>query len=231
MTQKSSETSPPSFVGYKSSGEAHARKDELKRLNAANQIISVVLGELQYIQELMGLDKIAPVEDIEEKIKRSQKKIQESLYRYEQGEHLEQGQSQEQSLNNQAASVPIEQHPFLEDMGGMPLEMDNLDKEFLKELGITEMQDKAEMQNQIKNKLKDKLKNTLKFAAKLSAKLQNDLKNQPKYQPALKQANELVVKYKLALESLKNKPILKPEAPVYTPRSTPVPRPPGMSGG
>jgi len=228
MSDKKSRTQPPNFLGYKSTGDAFAKKDELKRLNAANEVISVVLGELQYIQELMGLDKIAPVEDIEEKVKRSQKKIQDHLNRYEQGEGL--GQEQNQASG---PSVPIEQHPFLEDMGGMPLEMDNLDKEFLKELGITETQDKAEMQNQIKNKLKEKLKNTLKFAAKLSVKLQNDLKNQPQYKPALKQANELVIKYKLALESLKNKPILKPEAPAPAPepRPAPAPRPPGMFGG
>lgn len=218
MKNKRDATKSPDFLGYQRAGEVHHQKEEIQRLEQANLLISVVLGELHNIQELMGLSAIAEVEELEEKIKKGYEKIQEYLSRYEQGETLEQGQQQQAK-----ASVPIEQHPFLEDMGGMPLEIDNIDREFLKELGISETADKAEMQNQIKNKLQNRLKQALKFAAKL----QNELKAQPAYKPALKQANELVVKYRMKLEELKNKPILKPEAPEYVPRHTPpTPTPP-----
>jgi len=211
------------FLGYKTPISLQAQKEEMKRLQAASQLIGGVLGELHDIQELIGLNEVAEVENLEEKIKKGYEKIQEYLTRYEQGPEQEQGQQASRSGD----SIPLEAHPELQDMGGMPLELDKLDKEFLKELGITDTQDKAEMQNQIKKKLQNRLKNALKFASKL----QNDLKAQPAYRPVVKQANELVIKYKLDLEDLKKKPVLQPEAPEYTPTYAPKPRPPGMQGG
>lgn len=211
------------FLGYKTPVSLQVQKDEIKRLNAANQLIGGVLGELHNIQELIGLNAVAEVEDLSGKIKKGREKIQEYLARYEQGEELNQGQQAKMSGD----SIPLEAHPELKDMGGMPLELDKLDKEFLDELGVSDMQDKAEMQNQAKNKVQDRLKNALKLAAKL----QNKLKSQPKNKPGFKQANEMVKQYKLTLEDLKNKPVLKPEpeAPEYTPTYIPPkPRPPGQ---
>lgn len=218
------------FLGYKTPISLRAQKEEMKRLQAASQLIGGVFGELHNIQELIGLNAVAEVENLEEKIKKGYEKIHEHLNRYEQGEDLAQGQG----LENQAAkrssdAIPLEAHPELQDMGGMPLELDKIDKEFLQELGLSDLQDKAEIQNQIK-KAKEKLQNRLKNALKFAAKLQNKIKNQPQAKPALKQANELVIKYKMALEDLKKRPVLQPEAPEYQPRYTP-PKPRPMGGG
>jgi hypothetical protein len=208
------------FLGYRTPVALQAQKDEMKRLKAANQFIGGVFGEFHNIQELVGLNKVAEVEDLEGKIKKSYEKIQKYLSQYENGEELERGQQAKMSGD----SISLEVHPELQDMGGMPLELDKLDKEFLDELGISGIQDKTELENQKRNK--NELKNKLQNRLKLAAKLQNDLKSQPKYKPAAKQANELVVKYRMAMEELKKRPVLEPAAPEYTPRyEPPKPRP------
>lgn len=205
------------FLGYKTPVSLHVQKEEMKRLQAASVFIGGVFGELHYIQELISLNAVAPVENLEDKIKASYAKIQKHLNQYENTEALEEGVRTKMSHD----SIPLEAHPELMDMGGMPLELDKLDKEFLEELGLNNLQDKAEMENQLRNKLQNRLK--------LAAKLQNDLKNQPKNRPTAKNANELVVKYKMAMEDLKKRPVLQPEAPDYTPHYTPKPRPPGQA--
>lgn len=212
--RNTTELPPEGFLGYKNPISLQAQKEEMKRLKAANQFIGGVFGELLNIQELVSLNgRVAPVENLEERIKRSYEKIQKYLNQYEHGETLEQGQQAKMSGD----SIPLESHPELQDMGGMPLELDKIDREFLEELGLDNVQDKTEIENQLKAKLQNRLK--------LAAKLQNDLKNQPKNRPAAKQANELVVKYKMAMDEMKKKPVLKPEAPDYTPHYTPKPRP------
>lgn len=205
----------PGFLGYKTPVSLQAQKEEIKRLKEANQFISGVFGEFQYIQELIGLnDNIARVEDLETKVQKAYQKIQKHLTQYEQAEAPEQGQQAKVSGD----SIPIEAHPELQDMGGMPLELDKLDKEFLDELGLSDILDKTEIENQLKKKLRNRLE--------LANKLQNDLKSQPRNRPTARQANELVVKYKMAMEDLKKKPVLEPEVPQYTPRyEPPKPRP------
>ncbi len=218
MKEKTKEIHTIGFLGHKTPVSLQAQKDEMKRLQAANQFIGGVFGELHNIQELVSLNAVAPVENLEEKIKKGYEKIQKHLNQYEKGESLEQGQQAKQSSD----SIPLEAHPELQDMGGMPLELDKLDQEFLDALGLSDnIQDKSE----IENKLKEKLQNRLKLAAKL----QNDLKAQPKNKPVAKQANELVVKYRMAMDDMKKKPVLQPEAPDYSPHYTPPkPRPAGM---
>lgn len=210
-------TQKTGFLGYKIAGEEGARKNELQRLKGANQLIMMVLGELHNIQELMGLNTVAEVESLEEKIKRGYEKIHKYVEQYEQDPDIE--------LGNQASasqtSLPIEKHPLLEDMNGM-LKPDQLDTEFLKELDINMGLDKTEAKNQAQKKMKNRIQNALKVASKL----QNRLRAQPAFKPGAKQSNELVVKYKMALKVLE-KPMLKPEIqPEYIPRNTPAPKPP-----
>jgi hypothetical protein len=210
-------TQHSSFLGYKSAADESTHKNELQRLKGANQLITILLGELHNIQELMGLNNIAKVESLEEKIKKGYKKIQQYLSQYEQDPDMELGQQ----AGAPQSSLPVEQHPFLEDMGGM-LKPDQLDAEFLKELGINQGLDKAEVKNQAQKKMKDRIQSALK----VTSKLQNRLRAQPAFKPGAKQSNELLVKYKMALKMLE-KPMLKPESPQpdYTPRNTPAPTP------
>lgn len=207
-------------MGFQIKRDEALREEDLGRLKAADQLITVVLGEMQYITKLMGHRTIAPVEDLEQKIDAAYQKIDNYLNQNQQS--LEQGTEPQQS----AGGPPLDKHPLLPELGGINLEWDKMDPEWRQELAGEKIQDKAEMQNVI-NKKKEKLQNRIKNALKFANKMQNKIANKPGYRPVQKQVNELVTKYKLTLEELKNKPILKPEAPEYTPKFVP-PRPSPM---
>lgn len=213
------EVKRPGIMGFQIKHEEAIRDEDLTRLKAADDLINVVLGEIQYIGKLMGHRKIAPVEDIQQKIQAAYKRIDDYINR--KGQVLEQGVESQQEVKS---GPDFEKHPLLPELGGMNLEWDKMDKEWMKELGLDEkIQDKAEVENKVKEKLKNRIKNALKLANKL----QNKIKNKPSFKPVQKQVNDLVMKYKLTLEELKNKPILKPEAPEYRPKYTPRPTPMG----
>lgn len=215
------EVKTPGVLGFQIKKDETIKEEELSRLKAADQLINVVLGEMQYINKLLGHRKIAPVEDLPEKIDAAYQRINNYINKKQQT--LEHGTEPE---NEAKSGPPLEKHPLLPELGGMNLEWDKLDKEWMKDLGVENIQDKTEMQNKIKEKLQNRIKNALKMAAKL----QNKIKNKPGFKPVQKQVNELVVKYKLTLDDLKNKPILKPEAPEYRPQYVPPPPRPTPMG-
>lgn len=221
MSDNDQDLKRPGVMGFQIKHEETVREEDLNRLKAADDLINIVLGEMQYIGKLMGHRKIAPVEDIQQKVDAAYKRIHDYINR--KGQALEQGTEPQQDSKS---GPELEKHPLLPELGGMNLEWDKMDKEWMKELGLDDnIQDKAEMQNQVKEKLQNKIKNALKLANKM----QHKIKNKPGFKPVQKQVNELVMKYKLTLDDLKNKPMLKPEAPEYTPKFVP-PRPSPMGG-
>lgn len=207
-----------SSMGFMKDLEEKKREDDLNILNKTEQAVSMLLGELQYISELLGHHKqIAKVENLEKKLQKAYKKIQDYL-------NPDLGEENKMEMNNkQSAGVSLEKHPLLQDMGGMPLEQ--ISPEWQEMMNESKIQDKAELQNQLRNKLKNKLD----LAMKLVSKLQNRLKATSK--PQLQPINQLVIKYKETLD-LKVKPILeqvpKP-APAPEPTPRPVPKPSGPS--
>lgn len=212
-------TDNPNMVGFQIKKDTSLREEDLNRLKAADQLINVVLGEMQYINKLLGHHaQIAPVENIQQKIEAAYKRINDNINKREQA--LEQGL---ESGSPQDSGPSVEKHPLLPELGGMNLDWDKMDKEWMEALGIDNLQDQAEVQNQIKEKLQNRIKNALKLASKL----QNKIRNQPAFKPVQKQVNDLVVKYKMTLDDLKNKPILQPQAPEYRP-APPPPRPTPM---
>lgn len=206
------------IMGFQIKREEAEKEEDLSRLKAADSLINIVLGEMQYIGKLMGHRKIAPVEDLEQKVKAAYDRINNHINKREKA--LEQGV--EEPGQEAKSGPPLEKHPLLPELGGMNLEWEKMDREWMKELGVENVQDKTEMENKIKEKLQNRIKNALKMANKLQQKI----RNKPAFRPVQKQVNQLVAKYKLTLEELKNKPILKPEAPEYRPKVAP-PRPQG----
>lgn len=212
-------------IGFKKEQQETARQEDLRRLKAADDLLAKILEQVHYIGKLKAEQiEVAPVENIKEKIEKAQRKLYDYLNRPEQTAEQNQSLGAEQQ-QTPGDNIPIEKHPLLQDMGGMPLELDNIDQEFLKDLGVENTLDKSELQNQIKKKLENKLK----MLNKLQAEIKHKVKNQPAYKPVQKQVNELVIKYKMTLDDLKNKPVLQPEpelkyqpAPKWTP---PTPRP------
>lgn len=212
---------PPkdTVLGFTKEQQDSARREDMRRLKAADQLLSKILEQVHYIGKLQAEQKVAPVENIKERIEKASRKLYDYMNRPENSEEktLTAGAEQQQPSGD---NIPIEKHPLLQDMGGMPLELDNLDKEFMDALGLNNALDKTELQNQIKNKLENKLK----MLNKLKAEIKHKVKSQPAYKPAQKQVNDLVIKYKLTLDELKKKPVLQPEpelkyqpAPKWTP--------------
>lgn len=205
-----------SILGFKKEGDEKSRRDDMRRVKAFDQFIGKILEQVHYINKLRDEQKIAEVENIKERIDKAARKLNDYMNRPEESpdQNANPGQSQQAG-----ADIPIEKHPLLPDMGGMPMELDNLDPAFLNELlGVDPSQDRAEIQNQIKKKLEDKLK----LLNKLKAEIKFKAKNQPSYKPVQKQVNDLVIKYKMTLADMKSKPVLKPEEePKYQPRWTP----------
>lgn len=218
--------SPGSFTPGRHALETK-RVDDLQVLTRLEQVMGVVFDALKDINLIQGHQNIAPVEDIEERLKENHKKIEEYLRKIDEPEA-----SQEASLamggpggaggrSSVDAAISLEEHPLLPKQGGMPIEQ--ISPEWRQEAeGVANLQDKAELQNQLKNKLKNKLA----FAMGQVKELQAKLVNKPKMQPM----NDLILKYKETLD-LKVKPILQ-EVPELTPaprRQIEPPRPPGVS--
>ncbi len=207
---------PSALPGF--STETQRSKEDLFLLDAMNQQINGVLGQFQYIVEILDTHKkVAPVEDIQREVKKALQKIQTLL-------HQAPGMDAEADLVSNArhtgAPLGLEANPLIEEMGGMPLEAIAADWEtFAKEAGIS---DKAELENmvkKIKDKLQEKFKNKARLAHRLKASNKPSLKNAPKpgqaMTPKFKQV-QAVLKY-----ILKETPA--PPAPV--PRMTEAPRP------
>lgn len=214
MTNKSDEQNKGNSMGFMRDLEEKKREDDLNLLSKTEQAVSMLLSELQYISELLGHNKqIAKVENLEKKLEAAYKKIQDYL-------NPDLGEENKLSAGSNKASndLPLEKHPLLQDMGGMPLEQ--ISPEWQEMMKESKIQDKAELQNQLRNKLKNKLD----LAMKLVNKLQNKLKATSK--PQLQPLNQFVVKYKETLD-LKVKPILEETPkPAPAPREAPLPRPP-----
>lgn len=206
----------PNVLGFKHEGIDKARQDDLRRLKSFDSFIGKILEQVHYINKLKDEQKIAEVENIKERIDRAARKLNDYMNQPE--ETLDQSAGVEQSNQAGGPDLPIEKHPLLPDMGGMPMELDSLDQAFLNEImGTDPSLDRTEIQNQIKNKLEAKLK----LLNKLKAEIKFKAKNQPSYKPVQKQVNELVMKYKMTLDDMKKRPVLEPEKPQPRPTFTP----------
>lgn len=199
-----------SNVEFMKNFDEQKREQDLNLLTTIEKQVQGVLSEVQYIAETLETNKnVAPIENLNEKIKASYKKIKAYL-------NLE--VSPEQDMNLQAnqrsiGGIQVESNPFVKEMGGMPIE--TISSEW-NELIEGEMLDKAELENLVNKKLKDRVE----LANRL--KLQNRLAAQPK----LKVGQPLTPKFNKIQNTLKY--ILKeiPPPPKPTPsRTIPAPRP------
>lgn len=199
-----------STIGHMKAVERQKREDDQLLSQIATEVQGV-LGEIQYISELLEMNKnVAPVEDLAQKIKASYQKIKNLL---EAGSSLEAGLGEN---NRNTGGLNLEKNPLVEEMGGMPLETISAEWREIIEGAIL---DKAELENLVNKKLKDRVE----LANKL--KLKNKLTNQPK----LKIGQPLTPKFKKIQQALKYiiKEIPPAPAPKYVP-SVPPPRPHGM---
>ncbi len=198
---------PASTIGYLADIEQQKKQDD-QLLSAINKEVQGVLGQLQYISELLETNKnIGPVEDLNQKIKAAYEKIKALL-------------NPENNLNagleatpGGAAGVSVEKNPLIKEMGGMPLDV--ISPEW-RDVIEGQILDKAELENLINHKLKARVE----LANKLKAK------NKLTHQPKLKPAQPLLPKFKKLQETLKYiiKEIPPPPKPAPTP-SIPPPRP------
>jgi hypothetical protein len=194
--------------------EEEDKKDDLF-LKGVDQQVSGVLGEVQYITQIIGDNKVAPVENIDGKIKKSIKKIKDLMDpEYEQNPDMAVDAANRSS--NDGISLDLEKNPLLNEMGGMPLE--DISPEW-KELLDTQTLDKAELENLVNKKLKDKveqaneLKNKLKAKNRATNKLQQ--KSAPKFTPKFQKIQQ-AMKYII-------KEMPPPPAPAPAPRFNPSP--------
>lgn len=223
MEIKQPQMNPNDILAFQKDHNEETRQADLRRLKGFDQFIGKILEQVHYIGKLKDEQKIAEVENIQQRIDKAARKLNDYMNRPENAP--EDINFRQQASGPSGDNIPIEKHPLLPDMGGMPMELDNLDSDFLTELGVNPTLDRTEIQNQIKKKLEDKLKLLNKMKAEFKAKA----KIQPAYKPVQKQVNELVIKYKMALDDMKKKPVLEEELK-YQPRPSwtpPVPRPPG----
>ena len=197
---------PPPFNFIKNL-EAQKKEDDLSVLTMVEKQTQGVLRELQYIAEILETNKnIAPVENLNEKIKAAYEKIKAYLDPHA---NLEQVMALETNQRT-AAGLALEQNPFVRDMGGLPLEV--ISSEWSQMIENKTL-DKAELENLVNKKLKDRVE----LANRL--KLQNKLTSQPK----MKVGQPLTPKFQKIQNTLKY--ILKeiPPPPTPTPKSTIAP--------
>ena len=211
--------SPLAIPGFETA--IQTQKEDLFLLDAMNQQINGVLEQIQYIVALLGTHKnIAPVEDLQQAIKKALKKIQ-ALLQQEPGVEAEMDNGPTQQ--NTGADLGLEANPLIEDLGGMPLESIAAEwQDFAKEAGIS---DKAELENML-NKIKDKLQAKFKNRARLANRLK--MSQKPSLTNAPKPGQAMTPKFKQVQEVLKY--ILK-ETPAPAPEPRPYERPRPFPGG
>ncbi len=176
--------------------EEQDKRDELF-LSGVDGQVRGVLGEVQYITQIIGDNKVAPVENIDGKIKKAIKKIKDLMNpEYEQSPDMAVDAANRSS--NDGINLELEKNPLLNEMGGMPLE--DISPEW-KELLDNQTTDKAELENLVNKKLKEKveqaneLKNKLKARNRATNKLQQ--KSAPKFTPKfqkIQQAMKYIIK-------------------------------------
>lgn len=117
------------FIGFKSETDRKTKDETLERLKAADSLIAQILAEIHDIGELIGHSKIAKVENLKSRIEQRYKKIYEYLNQPEgkPGQEMAAGRNKKQG-------PPIEEHPKLPP--GMPMDIDKMDQDYLKEMGI-----------------------------------------------------------------------------------------------
>lgn len=200
-------SAPPS-MGFLRDVEAQQREDELQLLTTVEKQVQGVLAAVQYIAEILSTNKtVAPVENINAKIKAAYEKIKALL-----NPDIDPDQVLEEVKRRTSGGINLEQNPLIKEMGGMPLEVISAE---WSELIEGQILDKAELENMVNNKLK----NRVELANRLKAK------NQPK----LRASPQMTPKFQKIRETLKY--ILKemPPPPRPAPRTTiPPPRPMGM---
>jgi hypothetical protein len=200
-------------LGFVRDFESEKRDDDLQLLTIIEKQVQGVLGEVQYIAETIETHKkVAPVEDVEAKIKKSYEKIKKLMN----PENADPNMALEGDANRRTSGgIDVEQNPLIKEMGGMPLE--DISPEWREQVE-GKILDKAELENLVNNKLK----NRVELANKLKAK--NKLKSQPK----MRAGQQMMPQFKKIQETIKY--ILKnaPEPqPAPAPKPTTVPRPPG----
>lgn len=202
---------PPSGMGFVRDFESEKREDDLQLLTIIEKQVQGVLGEVQYIAETIETHKkVAPVEDIEAKIKKSYEKIKKLMN----PENADPNLAETNANRRTSGGIDVEQNPLIKEMGGMPLE--DISPEWREQIE-GKLLDKSELENLVNNKLK----NRVELANKLKAK------NKPTAQPKLRAGQQITPKFKKIQETLKY--ILKeaPEPPAPAPKPLSVPRPPG----
>ena len=202
-------------VSFQKDLEAHKKEDDLYLLSGIEKQVAGVLSEVQYIRQVIGDNKVAPVENINAKIQKSIKKIRELMDpRNDNDPNMAVEAANQQS--NDGLNLNLEKNPLLNEMGGMPLE--DISPEW-SELIEGQPLDKAELENMVNNKLK----NRVELANKL--KLQNRLTNQPK----LKAGAQITPKFEKIQQTMKYiiKEMPPPPAPEPAPRFNPSPFGPG----
>jgi hypothetical protein len=203
---------PPSIALMKNF-EEQKREDDLNLLSIIDKQVQGVLGELQYIAEILETNKnVAPVENLNTKIKAAYEKIKAYL---DPNTNLEQVMAIEANRRT-VGGIQLEQNPLVKDMGGLPLEV--ISSEW-SQVVAGKILDKAELENLVNKKLKDRVE----LANRL--KLQHKLSNQPK----MKIGHAITPKFKKIQNTVKY--ILKemPPPPKPTPaRVITPPRPYGL---
>ncbi|MBP9764689.1 MAG: hypothetical protein KBD03_05145 [Gammaproteobacteria bacterium] len=198
-------------LGFVRDFEFEKRDDDLQLLTTIEKQVQGVLGEVQYITETIDTHKkIAPVEDIEAKIKESYKKIKKLMN----SENVDPSIALEGNANRRTSGgIDVEKNPLIKEMGGMPLE--NISSEWREQIE-GKILDKAELENLVNKKLKNR------------AKLANQLKekNKLKSQPKMRAGQQITPKFKKIQMQETLKYILKEEPkPIPAPKPPPVPRP------
>lgn len=200
-------------LGFVRDFESAKREDDLQLLTVIEKQVAGVLGEVQYIAETIETHKkIAPVEDVEAKIKKSYEKIKQLMN----PENADPNMEAESNANRRTSGgISVEQNPLIKEMGGMPLE--NISPEWREQVE-GKVLDKAELENLVNKKLKNRveLANKLKAKHKLNA------------QPKLRVGQEITPKFKTIRATIRYivKEAPKP-MPAPAPKPLTVPRPPG----
>lgn len=221
--QNVSTLKPPkdNILGFKKTQEDTVRLADNRRYELADSNINKILDKTYYINKLKSEQKeVAPVENIKQKTERAARDILKLLYSPENIAQQTLTSENENAQPSQKESVPVREHPFMKDQGGMAAELDIISPEFLEKFNMADTMDMTEVYNQIKKEYEKNIE--------LLNKLKNQNKPRPAPSPSLKpgQAKKLVPKFELAQKLLPPlpKPRFVPERPAPAP---PKPRPAG----
>jgi len=201
-------------LGFVRDLESEKRDSELQLLTDIEKQVQGVLGKVQYIAETIDTHKkVAPVEDVEAKIKKAYEDIKKLMN----PENADPNMSLEANANRRTSGgINVEQNPLIKEMGGMPLE--DISPEWREQIE-GQILDKAELENLVNKKLK----NRVELANKLKAK--NKLKSQPK----MRIGQQITPKFQQIKKTLEYifREAPKPPEPAPAPKPMTVPRPPG----